>query len=73
MKSIEEWFENHNIDKWQFTSSSLLLVYDCNQSIATVKMIDFAHVFPNQGRDDNYLFGLKKLIQYFDNLYQNFY
>ncbi|CAG2165980.1 unnamed protein product [Oppiella nova] len=68
MRAIGEWFETHNTDKWQFISSSLLFAYDCNQSKALVKMIDFAHVFPNEGRDDNYLFGLNKLITYFDNL-----
>jgi len=68
LKAIHDWFENNNLDKWQFISSSLLLVHDCNQSKAIVKMIDFAHVFTNKGRDDNYLFGLKKLIQYFDNI-----
>lgn len=30
--------------------------------IADVRMIDFTHVFPASQRDDNYLFGLQKLI-----------
>ncbi|XP_054166336.1 inositol polyphosphate multikinase-like [Oppia nitens] len=68
MKVIKEWFDNYNHNKWQFISSSLLFVYDCHQSKAVVNMIDFAHVFPNDGLDDNYLFGLNKLIQYFDSL-----
>jgi len=69
MKEIDEWFQTYNVDKWQFISSSLLFAYDCNQSKALVKMIDFAHVFPNnKGRDNNYMFGLKQLIHYFDNL-----
>jgi len=68
MKEIDEWFHTYNVDKWQFISSSLLFAYDCNQSKALVKMIDFAHVFPHKGRDENYMFGLRQLIQYFDNL-----
>lgn len=68
LKAIQDWFQNYNLDEWQFISSSLLFVYDCNQSKAMVKMIDFAHVFPNKGLDENYLFGLKMIIQYFDNI-----
>ncbi|XP_014665254.1 PREDICTED: inositol polyphosphate multikinase-like [Priapulus caudatus] len=33
-----------------------------------VRMIDCAHVFPSEERDDNYLFGLNKLIDYFESV-----
>lgn len=37
--------------------------------LVEVRMIDFAHVFPADGkRDDNYLFGLQKLIGYLEEL-----
>lgn len=75
LNEIENWFHVHNIDRWKFISSSLLFAYqfsntkisDTNSSrqpISKVKMIDLAHVFPNQGIDENYLFGLGKLKQY---------
>lgn len=76
---IEEWFRTHNVNRWMFISSSLLFVYDhqvqhnalngdekkSSRRVATVKIIDFAHVFPNQsGHDDNYIFGLSNLLHY---------
>jgi len=49
-------------------SSSLLLVFDAEKAI--VKMIDFAHVHENKEPqiDDNYMYGLKKLIHYFEEV-----
>ena len=45
------------------------MVHSVDPIQLTVKMIDFAHVFPNSnGQDENYLFGLNKLIEYFDKL-----
>ena len=79
LKSIINWFENDNLNRWKFYSSSLLFAYDSDfkkkrpysQSIL-VRMIDFAHVFPNNpeqshyeaSRDTNYLYGLHKLDDY---------
>lgn len=79
LNEIENWFHVYNIDRWKFISSSLLFAYQITtnpkmndnihssfsrQPISKVKMIDLAHVFPNQGIDDNYLFGLDKLKHY---------
>lgn len=69
INAIKEWFQNYNINKWKFISSSLLMVHSVDPIQLTVKIIDFAHVFPNSnGQDENYLFGLNKLIEYFDKL-----
>lgn len=69
LRSIQDWFEKDNIKKFKFISSSLLFVHDSTRTRCTIKMIDFAHVFPNELlKDDNYIFGLNKLIEYFDNL-----
>lgn len=70
VESIREWFEQDNIDRYKFISSSLLFAYGRRtQSVPDqvdvhVKMIDFAHVFPNVGRDENYLEGLMKLVRF---------
>jgi len=37
-------------------------------SIVDVRMIDFAHVYEEDKKDDNYIYGLKNLIQYFREL-----
>ena len=66
---IEKWFRHDNVDRWQFISSSLLMVYGHESATLAsqgklkviIKVIDFAHVFPNHGVDTNYLFGLSKL------------
>ncbi|XP_070185259.1 uncharacterized protein [Littorina saxatilis] len=39
-----------------------------NAALVEVRMIDFAHVFPSSARDDNYLFGLQKLITFLEQL-----
>lgn len=36
--------------------------------VADVKMIDFAHVFETTEKDDNYLFGLRRLIAHIKKL-----
>nr|KAG5692684.1 hypothetical protein BaRGS_028484 [Batillaria attramentaria] len=36
--------------------------------LVELRMIDFAHVFPGTGIDQNYLFGLQKLISYLEQL-----
>ncbi|RWS13487.1 inositol polyphosphate multikinase-like protein [Dinothrombium tinctorium] len=49
LHSIEEWFLRSNVGHLKFISSSLLFVYSLhdNHVKSDVKMIDFAHVFPN--------------------------
>lgn len=78
LKSIQEWFETVNINHLKFLSSSLLFIHPCDNQFVHLKMIDFAHVFPNastnQGdncKDDNYLFGLNKIIYYFTTLHES--
>ncbi|KAH7638096.1 inositol polyphosphate multikinase [Dermatophagoides farinae] len=78
LSEIEHWFTKHNIRRWKFLSSSILFAcgektintninnddgHNNNKRKTIVKMIDFAHVFPNddQELDENYLFGLGKL------------
>ncbi|XP_076453643.1 uncharacterized protein LOC143288864 isoform X2 [Babylonia areolata] len=39
-----------------------------NPPLVDVRMIDFAHVFPASGKDNNYLFGLHKLISMLEQL-----
>lgn len=84
LDGILEWFETKNINQLYFFSSSLLIVYDgiygekdeseCSgigESVR-VSMIDFAHVFHihdvKSCKDNNYLYGLKRLRQFFATL-----
>ena len=67
---IRHWFRHSNLYRWKFISSSLFLVHGdqpCTTALeaslsssssqkAIIKMIDFAHVFPNpkpENDDDN--------------------
>lgn len=70
-ETILAWFLKQTT--YHFYSSSLIVVYDANQSDTSpdspcrihVKMADFAHVFPaNETLDENYIFGIKNLIGY---------
>lgn len=59
--------------EFTFYSSSLLFVYDGsnNEPHGRLKMIDFAHVFEieeEDGRDEGYIFGLEKMIEYFKKI-----
>nr|XP_027205569.1 inositol polyphosphate multikinase-like [Dermatophagoides pteronyssinus] len=83
---IENWFIKFNVRRWKFLSSSILFAYgmktinnndndndnDNDKRMTIVKMIDFAHVFPNddQELDENYLFGLGKLQFYIKSIEQ---
>uniref|UniRef100_A0A6B2LFF6 Kinase n=1 Tax=Arcella intermedia TaxID=1963864 RepID=A0A6B2LFF6_9EUKA len=53
-------------------SSSLLFVYDAlnKEPHGYVKWIDFAHVFDikDGGHDDGFIFGLEKLVAYFEEI-----
>ena len=37
-------------------------------NVSDIRMIDFAHVFPTDTTDENYLSGLNSLIKYFERL-----
>jgi len=38
------------------------------KKLVDIRMIDFAHVFEADGKDENYMFGLQKLIRYHEKL-----
>ncbi|XP_059482158.1 inositol polyphosphate multikinase [Neocloeon triangulifer] len=66
LKKIVKWFEEQR--HFHFYSSSILIAYDAKAlstfPLATVNMIDFAHVFPAQGQPDaNYVAGAQTLVQ----------
>lgn len=78
MKQLENWFDQDNLNRFEFISSSLLFAFsksNSNQMQVDLRMIDFAHVFPLAGskclfegmanQDHNYLFGLRNLIKLF--------
>lgn len=81
LKALIKLFRDVNINQLKFFASSLLIVYDSDLSIekltqqVRLSMIDFAHVFhvhssastPDEC-DRNYLFGLEKLDNLFDDL-----
>jgi hypothetical protein len=55
----------------QLISSSVLLVYDLeNPSLATLKIIDFAHshVHEHEHLDENYISGLASFISFIERL-----
>jgi 1D-myo-inositol-tetrakisphosphate 5-kinase/inositol-polyphosphate multikinase len=67
-----DWFENNT--QFSFVGTSLLLMYDgklesdgANRRV-DVKVIDFAHVDRTGRRDDGYIYGLKNLIQVFEDI-----
>ena len=81
LKKIAALFETQNT--FNFFASSLLFVYDAEgvtnnkdqgpeglRQFVKVKMIDFAHVWPNtdQSRDENYLRGVHSLIKLFSQV-----
>lgn len=78
-KLIEFYNDMQNINKYfRFYTSSLLLIYDNNNPINTIKiaMIDFAHTYSinelsdeqiiDKNYDDGYIFGIKNLIKLFE-------
>jgi len=65
LKFLLLWFENQK--SLQFYGSSLLVIYSPEDMTCNVKMIDFAHVFYEEMEDENYMFGLRKLIAAFES------
>jgi len=75
LKKVQSLFESQT--SFHFFASSLLFVYDAEavqnnidseelEKFVSLKMIDFAHVWPAEGElDNNYLRGVKSLIQLF--------
>lgn len=73
LNEIRDWFNNDNIDLFEFTGSSIYFIYSFNDGKfdCRIKMIDFAHIYPIEGskinlgedkKDYNYLLGLDSLI-----------
>uniref|UniRef100_A0A7E4ZZQ7 Kinase n=1 Tax=Panagrellus redivivus TaxID=6233 RepID=A0A7E4ZZQ7_PANRE len=66
---MSNWFATQN--SIQLYSSSLLFVYEGDATrppAATVKMIDFSHVFYDTKRDDNYIHGLSYIKKMFSRI-----
>lgn len=63
LRKILQWFKSQQ--RFTFYSSSILFVYDASELKTTVKLIDFAHVFPATASDDNYIYGLERLLDHF--------
>jgi hypothetical protein len=81
LEQLEQWFDRDNQNRFEFISSSLLFAYSSDEQDELhieLRMIDFAHVFPLAGskclvegmahQDQNYLFGLRNLLQLFQKL-----
>lgn len=74
-EQILNWFNRQTI--MHFYSSSLLLVYEGNSKISlkvAVRMIDFSHAIEideMKGNDENYIFGISKLVEMFKSLSSN--
>ena len=75
LMKIRDLFQHQT--EYHFFASSLLFVYDADVTrsregrmvSARVKMIDFAHVWPAEGRiDTNYIQGVQSLIDFFQNI-----
>lgn len=85
IKQIEEiynWFKKQT--KYHFYSSSLLIVYESDledlfttnelnefilEKLICVKMIDFTHVCPSNSIDENYLFGIERVLKQLKQLF----
>lgn len=72
LQELLDWFDAH--PTCRFYSSSVLFCWDPSSpsSALSMRMIDFAHVFPIQdgGKDDGYLVGLRHLISMLLDLVQ---
>ena len=71
LNELEAFFSKQT--SYHFFSSSLLLAYDAkymdNIDKTRVIFADFAHVFPGNNQiDENYLYGLQRLIFYLKEL-----
>ena len=75
LQHIQTWFQVQR--RYSFYSSSLCIVYEglseryntaCDgfctfaEDLVSIHMIDMAHVFLTTEQDDNYLYGLNKMI-----------
>ena len=72
LKKLNSWFERQTY--YEFYGSSILIAYDAarlaegaipsTEPISIIRMIDFTQTVlsPNGTKDDNYLYGLEKLV-----------
>lgn len=71
--TIQKWFEEQ--DEFRLYASSLLFVYEgseeSDQTQVDLRLVDFAHAYEhNQSEiDKNYLFGVNKLVSYFESFF----
>jgi len=83
LQPVSEWFESQK--QWKFFGSSILIAYEGDperqasfrqtdndtevDDMVEVKLIDFAHAWPSEGKlDENYLGGLRSLLSYLKRL-----
>jgi len=66
LKAILCWFEHQTL--FHFYSSSILLIYDAKGSASDVRLVDFAHAEPALTLDENYLFGLRTLLEMLEGI-----
>ena len=80
LQQLEQWFQSQR--EFFFYSSSVLIIYEgdaesAEQARVTIKLVDFAHTFPSDGRKDtNFVEGINALIDGLTNVlsldYQDF-
>ncbi|ELR15133.1 EF hand domain containing protein [Acanthamoeba castellanii str. Neff] len=66
LRAILSWFESQT--SFHFYSSSVLLIYDAKGSETDVRLVDFAHTEAASTTDENYLFGLKTLVEIMEDI-----
>lgn len=66
LRAILSWFESQT--SFHFYSSSVLLIYDAKGSETDVRLVDFAHTEAASTTDENYLFGLKTLVEILEDI-----
>lgn len=72
LQQLEQWFQTQR--EFFFYSSSVLIIYEGDAETAeearvTIKLVDFAHTFPSDGRKDtNFVAGITALIDGLTNV-----
>ena len=72
LQQLEQWFQSQR--EFFFYSSSVLIIYEGDAETAeearvTIKLVDFAHTFPSDGRKDtNFVAGITALIDGLTNV-----
>ena len=72
LQQLEQWFQTQR--EFFFYSSSVLIIYEgdaesAEQARVAIKLVDFAHTFPSDGRKDtNFVAGITALIDGLTNV-----